>query len=217
MERSRRQRGSLTVEAVILFPIIFICLYAIIYLSILLYENSVASAEATRAANRAASYWSFIDNSGCTALQTGEVSAESLITPLNYYSRSPYRFVFETIDTISNSSKRQENTRRYAYSVINGIQFNKYQDNPSAGGNNAAPGVTVSVTHGFLTSYVSVEVQRHYLNPLGSFLMPVGVKEKQDYTAKAQSVITNPSEFIRNYDLIYDIGTGLFSVNPKEQ
>ena len=83
-------RGSVTVEAVFVIPIMIFSIFAIIYLSVLLYQNTVTMAEATRSANRIASYWSYIDGYNPPALTDG-ASASELINKDSYTRRSPYR------------------------------------------------------------------------------------------------------------------------------
>ena len=57
-----------------------------------------------------------------------------------------------------------------------------------------------------MSSYVTVSVKKHYLNPLGSLLQALGVGDSSSYESKAEALITSPSEFIRNIDLIFEVG-----------
>lgn len=201
-KETERQKGMFTVEAVLIVPLMIFCILGIIYLSILLYQNTVAVAEATRAANRAAAYWSYIGVDEPPAL-TDETDASALITEESYTDRSPYRFIAESITT--KNSKRLKNSEQYAKTRISGIAFEAYTDG------NAAD-LTVKVASNFLSSSLQVTVNKKYINPLGNLLTKLGIGERQDYTSTASAPVTNPTEFIRNVDTLYDIGNGLWSM-----
>ena len=194
-----RARGSVTVEAVFVIPIMIFSIFAIIYLSVLLYQNTVTMAEATRSANRIASYWSYIDGYNPPALTDG-TSASELINKDSYTRRSPYRFIVETLATLG--GLRMQNGRQYAETQVEGIPFEAYTDGSGAH-------TQVEARYGFLSSYIEVSFEKHYINPLGTLLARIGVGEKQDYSAKATALITNPTEFIRNVDILWDVGEGL--------
>lgn len=197
-----RQKGMFTVEAVLIVPLMIACILGIIYLSILLYQNTVAVAEATRAANRASAYWSYIGVDNPPAL-TDETEASALITEESYTDRSPYRFIAESITT--KNSKRLQNSEQYAKTRVSGIAFQAYT-------NGNAADLTVKTTSGFLSSSIEVTVKKQYINPLGNLLAKLGIGQKQDYTSTASAPITNPTEFIRNVDTLYDVGTGLWDM-----
>lgn len=194
-----RQKGMLTVEAAFIVPIMILSVLGVIYLSVLLYQNTVATAEATRSANRIAAYWSYLAVDAPPALQNG-TQAEALIDENSYADRSPYRFILETISL--SGGKRLQNGNQYAQTRIAAIPFEAYTD-----GNPAD--VTVRSTTGFLSSYIEVSFTKGYINPLGNLMSKIGIGSKQDYTAKATAIITNPTEFIRNVDVLYDIGTSI--------
>lgn len=200
-KKSERQKGMFTVEAVLIVPLMIMCILGIIYLSILLYQNTVAVAEATRAANRAAAYWSYIGGDDPPAL-TDDTPAAELITEESYTDRSPYRFITESITT--KSSKRLKNSEQYAKTRVSGIAFDAYTDG------NAAD-LTVKTVYSFLSSSLEVTVNKKYINPLGNLLTKLGIGERQDYSSTASAPITNPTEFIRNVDTLYDVGTGLWN------
>ena len=201
----KKEKGMFTVEAVFVIPIMLLSIFAIIYLSVVHYQNIVAVAEATRAANRVASYWSYIGTSNPVALNDDIGSAEDIITRDLYTDRSPYRFIIETGSAIDGSfgglSVRRDNGQRYASNRVAGLKFNTY----STGAVNARLKTEV----GFLSSYVTVSVSKGYKNPLGSLLETLGVEDAAAYENQAKSLITSPSEFIRNVDMIFQIGNFL--------
>lgn len=197
-----KQKGMFTVEAVFIVPLMLFCIFGIIYLSILLYQNAVAVTEATRAVNRAAAYWSYIDMQNPPAL-TEETAAADLITKEMYLGRSPYRFIGEAF--MNSGSQRMRNSSQYAQTRVAGIPFRAYS---AWNGTD----VEVGAEYGFLSSSLQVVVQKKYVNPLGNLLRILRIGSRQEHTATAQAPVTNPTEFIRNVDTLYDVGTGLWSM-----
>lgn len=199
---SESQKGMFTVEAVLIVPLMLFCIFGIIYMGILLYQNVVAVTEATRAVNRAAAYWSYLDMQNPPAL-TGDTPAADLITREMYLDRSPYRFIGESFMT--SGSQRMQNSAQFARTRVAGIPFQAYSD---WNGTN----VEVTAAGGFLSSSLQVTVQKKYINPLGHLLQVLGIGSRQSHTATAQAPVTNPTEFIRNVDTLYDVGSGLWSM-----
>ena len=204
----KKEKGMFTVEAVFIIPIMILMIFGIIYLSAVHYQNIVAVAEATRAANRVAAYWSYIGDINPAPLRNAkDIEASELITEDMYTERSPYRYLIETGSAISGSfggiSKRKDNGQKYADARISGLKFDAYNDK---NGNHSELTTEVS----FLSSYVTVSVRKKYLNPLGRLLEILGIAEVSDYSSSAKSLITSPSEFIRNVDMIIQIGCFLF-------
>lgn len=194
------QKGMFTVEAVLIVPLMLFSMLGIIYMSILLYQNAVAVAEGTRAVNRAAAYWSYIDMENPPAL-AADTPASQLITKEMYLDRSPYRFISESF--MSSGSQRMQNSIQYARTRVSGVPFQAYS---------AWNGTDVEVRaqYGFLSSALQVTVQKKYVNPLGNLLRLLGIGSRQSYASTAQAPVTNPTEFIRNVDTLYDVGAGLW-------
>ena len=203
----KKEKGMFTVEAVFVIPIMLLSIFAIIYLSVVHYQNIVAVAEATRSANRVASYWSYIGTDEKPPALIDGTEAKSIITQISYTDRSPYRFIIETGSAIDGSfgglSKRRDNGQQYASDRVAGLKFDAY----STGAVNAKLKTEV----GFLSSYVVVSVNKGYRNPLGSLLEVLRVGDSTSYESKAKSLITSPSEFIRNVDMIFQVGNFLYS------
>jgi Flp pilus assembly protein TadG len=78
---NREEKGSFTIEASLVFPIIFICILAFIYLSLYVYEAVTLQARASIAADRIAANW---DNShkdpktGDFTVYTSDTSGDGL-------------------------------------------------------------------------------------------------------------------------------------------
>lgn len=201
----KNQKGMFTVEAVFIVPLMLFSILGIIYLSILLYQNAVAVAEGARAVNRAAAYWSYIDLENPPAL-TGGTAAADLITRDMYLERSPYRFIAESF--MNSGSQRMRNSSQYAQARVAGIPLQAYS---AWNGTD----VKVQAKYGFLSSSLQVTVQKKYVNPLGNLLRTIGIGARQSHTATTQAPVTNPTEFIRNVDTLYDVGSGLWSMTKE--
>ena len=205
----KKFRGAYTLEAAFIVPLMLLSIFAIIYLSISHYQSIVSVAEATGSANRVASYWSYIGFYNPPSLRYAEnIPASELITERMYDNRSPYRFLTEAASTMGGNNMRVSNGRNYTASRIGGIKFNKYNDQ-------SYDKAELKTEMGFLSSYVKVSVKKRYINPLGTLMEAVGVKEKQTFDSEASSLITNPSEFIRNIDMITQMGEYLKSYTKK--
>jgi hypothetical protein len=211
----KKFRGAYTVEASFIIPLMIFSVFAIIYLSITHYQSIVSVAEATGSANRVAAYWSYIGYDNPPSLKYREnIPASDLITLKMYDKRSPYRFLTETIAVTQggksggSASKRVRNGRDYTKSRIAGIKFHHYNDSKY-------DNVEMKTEMGFLSSFITVKVKKRYINPLGNIMVVIGVKDKQDFESKSSSLITNPSEFIRNIDMISQMGYYLKSYIKK--
>ena len=205
-DKEKKQKGMFTVEAVFIVPLMIICTLGIIYLSILLYQNTVAVAEGTRAINRSAAYWSYIDQENPPAL-TSSAEAKALITKEMYLARSPYRFIAESFMT--RGSQRMRNSEQYAKTRVAGIPFQAYSTWNGAD-------VEVRASYGFLSSALEVTVNKKYINPLGNLLNRIGVGRRQNYAATTRAPVTSPTEFIRNVDVLYDVGMGLWDASKAD-
>lgn len=198
------QRGMFTVEAALIMPLILFSIFGVIFLSTIHYQNFVATAESIRSANRIAAYWSYIGVDNPPALISG-TPAEQLITVNSYAARSPYRFISETLATAG--GKRLDNGEKYAKTRIAGIPFQVYAEGQAD--------VEVSADYGFLSSYIVVSAKKTYINPLGALMEQIGIGETEERKSTAKALITNPSEFIRNVDILYDVGQGIIPNEPK--
>lgn len=61
LKLTKKAKGSFAVEATLIFPLIMFIMFALIYLTIIHYQNNVMIAESIRAMNRAGAYWQYID------------------------------------------------------------------------------------------------------------------------------------------------------------
>ena len=233
-----KEKGSLTVEAAMIFPLIMFIMFAIIYLTIIHYQNNVMIAESIRAMNRAGAYYQYIDmdgygnygkpeNSGLVNSLPfdSDVPAEGIIDIDMIKNRNVYRTVVdifaesnivgETVAKISSIffnvpiGAKRENARRYVNARVSGVKFKQYIENEKE------IDQVEDKSFMFLAGVLSAKYGRQYINPLQGlsrmYLGDNGIMENiKSKDIETQSIISNQSEFIRNLDTVYDIGLSLF-------
>lgn len=231
LKLNKKKKGSLTVEAAMIFPLIMFVMFAIIYLTIVHYQNNVMIAESIRAMNRAGAYYQYIDmNIEGKAIADNE-------TPTAFDSEIPqdgiiniemikYRHVYRSlIDVLSEGISRifgfpfgvkKKQTKQYVNSRMANVKFKQYRDGEDVIGDVTGDGFM------FFGDDLKVDVSRAYINPLLKlskvfFGENSVMNNAMNKKITVSSVISNQSEFIRNMDTVYDIGSSIYElVKPKK-
>ena len=180
-------KGSFTVEAALVLPIVFLTFFAIIIVSIVHYQNVVTSAAVMQSATEIASAWEYLGD-GASVLTNNSTPSGQLS------DNDPYRFIFD-----SKNAARSSNARDYVYGLATGIPINDYSDTLDIGA------ISVNKTGNILFSYIEVSVKKSYTNPFGNLLSSLGVGAQFDSTRTASAILTNPTEFIRNIDFLVEV------------
>lgn len=189
------QRGSTTVEAALILPVIFLGIIAILYISIIHYQNIATSAAVMRSANRISVNWQHIDEESPTVLnETNE--AELMLSKENFAVHDPYRFIID-----GKKGKREENGRKYALRLAGEVPkfYTNQSDNKE---------MQVNKTGNFFIHYIEVSTNKSYTNPLGGALESFGVGAGSKDDIKAKTVLTSSTEFIRNIGFINELVKG---------
>ena len=232
-------KGSYTVEAAMIFPLIMFIMFGIMYLTIIHYQNNVMIAESIRAMNRAGAYWQYIDMG---MVQEGDkkkitkidyndknipfpfnenITAEGIINFRMIDYRNPYRSLIDIISEAMarvtegevNISKKKSNAKQYVKSRIANVKFKRFiNEEDEKVGNVDGEGFM------FFGDDLSIEVGRSYINPIKD-LSKVLFKEdfflnkaKIDKNIEVKGVISNQAEFIRNIDTVYDLGINVYNL-----
>lgn len=235
MKINIKQKGSATVEAALIFPLIMFIMFGIIYLTIVHYQNNVMIAESIRAMNRAGAYWQYTDmnadgkvilfsNSDIPAPFDKNIESNKIIGINMIKERNAYRTIIDAITGGDISlfgiplGLKKTNSKEYLEASIAGIKFKQYieeDDNMSwAKDKNEKEYNKVSM---FFGDDLKMNIGREYINPLirlsKLFLGSNSVMEKvMNNDIVVSSIISNQSEFIRNLDTVYDIGTNLYEL-----
>lgn len=232
MKINIKQKGSATVEAALIFPLIMFIMFGIIYLTIVHYQNNVMIAESIRAMNRAGAYYQYIDMD----IKGQAISDDK--TPTAFDDSIPqdgiiniemikYRHVYRTlIDVLSEgvskifkfpfgTKKKQAHT--YVNARVSNVAFKQYQNDKKADkiGDITGQGFM------FFGPDLKVDISRSYINPLKNiskvFLGSNNVTDRAtEKKITVSSVISNQAEFIRNIDTVYNIGSSIYElIKPK--
>lgn len=175
--RSESKRGSVTIEASIIVPLVILCVVALIYMAIMLYQKAYLQAEADLAAERAAAVW---DNSSKN-MSTGALGIGSLEDDGLYW---------ELFDPL-----RQEKLDRLKYGINlkrSALHGEKY--------------ITSSIADYVVYKKLVVMIRGEYSFPGGEMLSIFGIGDKLTVRVQSEAVIYDPAEFIRNTDFLIDTG-----------
>ena len=180
--KMNNERGSFTVEAALVFSTVFFCLLALIYMSLLLYQQVRLQSVASMAAQRGALVWS-------------NPARDMYITRLTQQNLAGGDLYWRIIDTRQDEKKNKISA------------FIKTQ----AGSRNALNSVNGEIQPPSLEDYIiykklEVTVSKSYKIPVGNLLKAFGLSDEFRLTATDSAVINEPAEFIRNTDFLIDTG-----------
>lgn len=191
MKQKKRNKGVFTVELTLIFPVIFLAILSVMYLSIIHYQNITTSAMAMQSANRIAAYWQFIEDERPSILYA--TNARDMLVSDDFENCDPYRYI---LGTGSSNETRKRNSNVYIQNQMG--KLTKYYE---AG--EAAIVVKKVEKKGFLLNpYIEVSVTRQYVNPLGNLLEAFGVGSREERTVRATAPLMNQTELIRNIEFI---------------
>lgn len=187
---SGTQRGSITVEASIIVPLVILCISAVIYMGLLLYQRSLVQSAAEMAAEAGAAVWA----SGSEAIETSR-PADPEFEDFKLYRR--------ILD--SDRDSRLNKIEQYALALSSQNEIV-----PAARTTAEATVIDYAVYR-----KLEVRIDKHYMMPLGKLVMIFGGKDTFTISVKAVSTINDPAEFIRTADLVIDIEKKLENKFPE--
>lgn len=233
---NKKEKGSATVEAAMIFPLIMFVMFGIIYLTIIHYQNNVMIAESIRAMNRAGAYYQYIDMD----IKGQAISDDK--TPTAFDDSIPqdgiiniemikYRHVYRTlIDVLSEgvskifkfpfgTKKKQAHT--YVKARVSNVAFKQYRGDKKGDKKDDVIGDITGHGFMFFGDDLKVDISRSYINPLKNISKVfLGSNNVTDRAAEKKitisGVISNQAEFIRNIDTVYNIGSSIYElIKPK--
>lgn len=191
--KRKKLRGVLTVELTLIFPVIFLGMMAVMYMSIIQYQNVINAAAVMQSANRIAAYWPYIgDGSAAMLNPSAETSAASLLHVSYFANNDPYRNLYD-----GNRGNRLSAGQNYANSLIGAL--------PSFYESESAAEIRVQKTGNFLIPNITVSVEKHYVNPFGQGFQQFGIGNKVDSIVKTTAPLTSDAEFVRNIDFVQEM------------
>ncbi|WP_010243525.1 TadE/TadG family type IV pilus assembly protein [Acetivibrio cellulolyticus] len=186
----RTNKGSMTVEASLIFPLIFLIIIGLIYITIFLYEQAYVKSLADRAAERGAAIW----KNPKSDMYIGLVKLEDFEENDPYWrldddNKGPKEDKIETY--IENSLKK--------YSILYNRDAKGYM-------NGADITVRAEVKNYVVYKKLSVIVKKKFDLPIGNALSIFGIDNTVEISAKSEALINEPAEFIRSTDFAIDVG-----------
>lgn len=186
---TKKDKGMFTVEATLIFPIIFFCTIILIFIGILLYQQVTLQSLASQAASRGAVMYA----TRTSDMENGTRKLE------DFADSDPYRYIWDT-----QLAKAQKTINSYVSSRTNS--------------NSVIDGDDVSGTHAvienyFITKKVRVTTSVDYnKNPASGIFAMFGAKDLFSIKTGAVATVSDPVEFIRNTDMCVDVLTSIEGV-----
>lgn len=185
----KKEKGNITVEAAIIFPVIFFCIIGVMFIGVFLYQKVLLQSMVNHSVERQAAVW----NNPYKNIETGFVKSEDLKKGGLYW---------QIIDL--QKKEKQENLRDYinsrmhSYSILKGT----YEI------------LDVDVKNYIIYKKLFVEIEGRYNKPAGGIMGVFGFGNDIIISANAEAIINKPVDFIRNTDFILDVVEDLESTNP---
>ncbi|MCR4434865.1 MAG: pilus assembly protein [Clostridiales bacterium] len=189
------QKGSIVVEASLIMPVILMCVFAVLYFAVLLYQQVCLRSIADRAVEAGKAFW---DNPR-KEMETGGIGKGDINGQGLYW-----RF-FDT-----QKGYKLEKIKNYAEDTLNGGTGKKAY---SAGGpglfqNAGGEGHTeiqVDIKDYVIYKKLTVSIEETYRIPVGSLLKGFGIGESYRVKAESSAVFNDPVELIRDVDFLTEV------------
>jgi Flp pilus assembly protein TadG len=180
VDEPRKNKGSTTVEAAILVPLIFISILAVIFLCCLYYQRALLQSAADSVAHAGAASWF----NPASDIATGKTEINNLEETGLYW-----RIIEEKRDVKLNRIKT------YSERILNKKAiFEPYYSNTK-----------VEIKDYIIYKRLHVCIENSYKLPGTSLFKIFGVGRYIKINVSAYANINDPSEFIRDTDLLLDI------------
>ena len=185
----RKIKGSFTVEASIIIPVMILSIAAVIYMGMLLYQRTIIQSAAETAAGDGAAAWP----SGVGDVGTGKMTGDG------FDQVKLYRRIID-----NDKEKRLELIKSHAEALSVRGELLKPVDTV----------VVADIKDYAVCRKLEVGITKSYVLPLGTFLKIFGGSGKIVISIKAASMLDEPVELIRTTDFILDLEKELEKKNP---
>ncbi len=188
MNNLKNNKGSMTVEASLIFPVIFLIVVGLIYITVFLYEQAYVKSLADRASERGAAIWKNPESD----MQIGMVKLE------DFQENDPYWRLYD-----GNIAAKENSIEAYITNLL--AEYSILKNKDSAG---KVTGITVNaeVKNYIVYKKLTVNVIKSFDLPLGNALSIFGIERTVSISAKSEALIYEPAEFIRTTDFVIDMG-----------
>ena len=188
------KKGSFTVEASIVFSVVFLLLAAIVYIFIIMYQYAFLQSAADQAANVGVGYYcnQYSNSNPYDAeynvnANVGESNANGTDPNL----KSNYNLYWRMFDKEASYKKARLNnyiSKRLKKTIIDS---NTYLDN--------------STSYKFLLKQININIEAQYPLPIGNLFEIFGLPSTINIKAESNSPLSDNAEFVRNLDTVSDI------------
>lgn len=186
----KSNKGSTTIEAALIFPIIFLTIITLIYVSIFLYEQAYVKSLADRAAERGAAIWKNPESDMYI----------SLVKLGDFKYNDPY---WRLIDL--NKSSKEKKIGEYIKRSLDEYSILRSRDKEGPM-NTTDIAFSAQVKNYIVYKKLTVTVDKKFKLPLGNGLAFLGIDNTIKISAKSEALVNEPAEFIRSTDLAIDMG-----------
>lgn len=183
------KRGSITVEASIVIPLVILSISAALYVGMLLYQKALLQSAAGAAAEAGAAIWA-----------AGSLDPVSCRLDSGLGSFRLYRRMYD-----GDRETRLKRIEEYALSLASRNELVKSEETT----------VEAVVRDYIIFRRLDVKICKCYNIPLGKFMKIFGGSDKVRITATAVSTVNEPAELIRNTDFIIDLERKLEARFPE--
>lgn len=193
----KNKKGSFTIEAAVVVPTVLLCLIALIYICLLMYQQVYLQSVANTAAERGAANWS----NASMDMYIGRIK-ESDFKNVSLYWR-----LVDILPLGKASEAKKSRVEDYVkYSLKQYSLFGKgLDDKEIINSREGKLSVNCDICDYIIYKKVLVSVAEEYNIPLGgSLLKAFGFSSGFTLKADAEAVVNEPAEFIRNTDFVVD-------------
>lgn len=180
-----RQEGSATIEATMVFTVIFFSLILIIFMGIILYQEVHMQSLAIQASERGAIVY---------ASRTSDFGT-GLKSLADFEDRDPYRYI-----PFFDSGKTSKYKKLINHYVETAVVKNNVVSGTSKNG-----GTYVTVNDYIIIKKIKVNIKKDYKLPTDGIANMFGSDGLFHIDTTAVSTVTDPVEFMRNTDLCMDV------------
>lgn len=196
----KNEEANSLVENVIILPLIFIIIYAMILTCFIVHDRSTLDAAAKRGAIYAAhcisdpNYATILEKSGNkkgtldTSINITQENAQFSFTGVGR-NIQPYRYI------TSSSANIGENVKSEVENIVNNTRIPWRELD--------VDDIQYSCTNKVFYQDITVTLKANY--PIPKFFAAFGMETDYEYTVSAKMTVNDPDEFIRNADMVVDL------------
>ncbi len=186
----KSNKGSTTIEAALIFPVIFLTIIALIYVSVFLYEQAYLKSLADRAAERGAAIWKNPESDMYI----------SLVNLIDFKYNDPYWRLFDL-----NKDSKEEKIEEYIKKSLDEYSILRSKKDQKSPMNTTEIDFSAEVKNYIVYKKLIVTVDKKFKLPLGNGLAFLGIDNTIKISVKSEALVNEPAEFIRSTDLAIDM------------